>query len=102
MELSEDLFDILNKSIIKGNYAIPHDLPDNILKILEHEGIVCGEHDDDDYVTRCQFITQSVQHDKSKLNLVLVPTLNCNFNCPYCFENDKRELAEWMIIPSII
>ncbi len=90
IELSEDLFDILNKSITKGNYVVPHDLPDNILKILEHEGIVCGEQDDDDYVTRCQFITQSVQHDKSKLNLVLVPTLNCNFNCPYCFENGKK------------
>ncbi len=90
IELSEDLYDILNESIKDGSNAISRNIPNDILNILVREGIICGEHDDDDYVNKCQFITQSVQHDKSRLNLVLVPTLNCNFNCPYCFEKGKR------------
>ena len=90
MELSECLFDILKKSMKDRDCAIPHEIPGDILNMLEREGIICGKHDDDDYVTKCQFITQSVQHDKSKLNLVIAPTLSCNFNCPYCFENDKH------------
>ena len=59
-------------------------------KVLIDEGFLCTENSDDDYVLECQFNTQSVQHDKTNLNLVIVPTLNCNFDCPYCFENHKR------------
>lgn len=90
MELSKQLFETLIQKIKDQSYEIPHGIPKNTLDILEHEGIICGCNDDDDYVIKSQFITQSVQHDTSKLNLVLVPTLNCNFNCPYCFENGKR------------
>lgn len=88
IKLSKELFDILHNSD-NSNLNIS-DIPDEVIQTLVHNGILCTELEDDEYVVRSQFITQSVQHDKSRLNLIIAPTLNCNFNCPYCFENDKR------------
>lgn len=88
IKLSKELFDILHNSD-NSNLNIS-DIPDEVIQTLVHNGILCTELEDDEYVVRNQFITQSVQHDKSRLNLIIAPTLNCNFNCPYCFENDKR------------
>lgn len=90
LELSEDLFDFLNSRAKNDSIEVQNQLPQEILVKLEQEGFICGENDDNDFVDKSQFITQSIQHDKSKLNLVLVPTLNCNFSCPYCFEKQKR------------
>lgn len=37
-----------------------------------------------------RFISEASQHDKSSLGVVVAPTLDCNFACPYCFEKNKR------------
>lgn len=90
LELSEDLYDFLKNCVDNKTADISDKLPKDVLTILEREGFICSVNDDDEFVLKSQFITQTVQHDKSKLHLVLVPTLNCNFNCPYCFETEKR------------
>ena len=90
IEISEPIFVAFNKEVKNKTYNVPNSVPQDVLNIFEREGFVVGENDDDDYVSECQFITQSIQHNKSNLSLVLVPTLDCNFNCPYCFENGKR------------
>ena len=90
LKLSADLYDFLSERQKRGSIEIQDELPEEILRALEQEGFICNENDDDDFVLKSQFVTQSVQHDKTKLNLVIAPTLNCNFNCPYCFEKDKR------------
>jgi len=90
LEISKDLFEVLCEPVQNRTYKLPDSIPQNVLDTLIQEGFICSESDDDDYVIQSQFVTQAIQHDKSKLNLVLVPTLNCNFNCPYCFEREKR------------
>ena len=90
LELSEDLYNFLDEKVKNNTIEIQNQLPEYIQIKLEQEGFICSESEDDDFVIKSQFITQSVQHNKSKLNLVIVPTLSCNFNCPYCFEKDKR------------
>lgn len=90
LELSEDLYNFLDEKVKNNTIEIQNQLPEDIQIKLEQEGFICSESEDDDFVFKSQFITQSVQHNKSKLNLVIVPTLSCNFNCPYCFEKDKR------------
>lgn len=91
LELTEDIYEVLRdvQSHGKAEEQIST-IPDDVLSVLQSEGFVCTPEDDDDYVLKSQFITQTFQHDKSHLNLVLVPTLNCNFSCPYCFERKKR------------
>lgn len=90
LELSDDLFDVLQRHRVGMSSLSEADIPEEIMQTLRDEGIVCEKYDDDDFVLRSEFFTQAVQHDKTQLDLVLVPTLDCNFNCPYCFESDKR------------
>lgn len=90
IELSEPLFELLKKHQSDGSPVDADTVQDDILDALCKEGFVGQEDSDDNFVLESQFVTQAVQHDTTKLNLILVPTLNCNFNCPYCFENGKR------------
>lgn len=90
LELSEDLYDFLVECVTLDSKVPLNQLPIEIQTILEKEGFICDERDDDDFINKSQFVTQTVQHDKSKLNLVIVPTIDCNFNCPYCFERGKK------------
>ena len=90
LEISEDLFDALQQSLSTKDKYVPGGIPDDVVSLLKKEGFVCNINDDDEFVSKSQFITQSIQHNKSKLGLVIVPTINCNFNCPYCFEQSKQ------------
>lgn len=90
LELSQDLYEFLTESIKRGSLEIEDLLPEDIQIKLEQEGFICSEGEDEDFINKSQFLTQAVQHDKSRLNLVLVPTIDCNFNCPYCFERSKK------------
>lgn len=90
IEVSEPVFKHLQE-VCKGKSRLNvSSIDEDSLKILTSQGFIGNEGDDDDFVYESQFITQSVQHNKSNLNLVLVPTLNCNFSCPYCFETGKN------------
>lgn len=91
LRIPQIIFDLLSKR--------PSDVRNELFKIssqkyidtLLHEGILCEENDDRDYLMQSQFFTQVLQHNKTRLNLILVPTLNCNFCCSYCFEHGKRQ-----------
>lgn len=90
LEISEVLYDLLKFTSTCDKKELPIDkIPQDIIDILINEGFVCTKYDDDDYVSKNQFITQSIQYNKSRLGLVIAPTLNCNFDCPYCFESNK-------------
>lgn len=90
LEISEDLFALLKQALCSTDKSVPNGIPVEIVKLLQEEGFICNVNDDDEFVSKYQFITQSIQHNTSKLGLVIVPTLNCNFNCPYCFESFKQ------------
>lgn len=61
-----------------------------VIRTLEAVGFLCDEFEDDDYIDKLRFINEASQHDKSSLGVVIAPTLDCNFACPYCFEKNKR------------
>ena len=92
LRCSEDLFVALSQ--YKPGEIVS---PDSILtkEVIEHliqHKILCSQYADDDYVTRMQYISNAHQHRKNNLSLVIVPTLDCNFSCPYCFEKNKRSV----------
>ena len=65
-------------------------LSQEVLYTLKSVGFLCDESEDDDYIDKLRFISEASQHDKSSLGVVVAPTLDCNFACPYCFEKNKR------------
>ena len=62
-------------------------LPASMLRILTDYGFLIDENCDEIDILKkqyCEYI-----YDKSKLELTIIPTENCNFNCPYCFSYSK-------------
>ena len=55
-------------------------------KLLAKNGFVVN--DDRDELSEIKYMYEQKYFDNGFLNIILVPTLSCNFNCPYCFEKN--------------
>lgn len=92
LKCDEELYLILSKSA-PGEVLqeeLLQALPPKIVDMLMNIGFLCHEFDDEDYIDKLRFINEASQHDKTHLGMVIAPTLDCNFACPYCFEKSKR------------
>ncbi|MEI6766229.1 MAG: radical SAM protein [Bacteroidota bacterium] len=56
---------------------------------LEEYKIIVENDFDDINILKMKRI--SYRHRKDFLSLIIIPTLNCNFKCIYCFENAERK-----------
>ncbi len=63
-----------------------NDLTDDDKKILTDNGFVVN--DDRDEFSEIKYIYQQKYFDTNFFNIVLVPSLLCNFKCPYCCEKN--------------
>ena len=61
-------------------------LDDDTKKLLIDNGFVIDENRDE--LAEIKYMFEKRYYDKTFLNIVLVPSLACNFSCPYCFEKD--------------
>lgn len=61
-------------------------LDDKFKKILIDNGYIIDEKRDE--LEEIKYMFEKTYFDEDLLNVVLVPSLNCNFKCPYCFEKD--------------
>ena len=59
------------------------------LEILKFKGMVL-ENDVNEY-TYIAFRHRMVQYGTKSMNIILAPTLNCNFKCSYCFEQKQKK-----------
>lgn len=93
LECDEELYDFLVKFHPGEEIEdVCKKLPADVLNVLVSTGVLCDKFDDDDYLNKLRFINQASQHDMSSLGIIIVPTLDCNFSCPYCFEKNKRPI----------
>ena len=53
-------------------------------KLLIDNGFIIDDNRDE--TNELKYIFHQKYFDNSFFNIVLVPTLKCNFACPYCFE----------------
>lgn len=88
LKVSQRIFDFINEC--KNTPSLLKELDGNVLTLLKKNKIIVGVDDDKDYLLEHQVVTDQRTYSKSILGLTLVPTLACNFDCPYCFENNKR------------
>lgn len=59
---------------------------EKMIKLLQELGLIIDENESE-LATLEYLFNKSFFNTDSFLNIVLVPGLNCNFKCPYCFEN---------------
>ncbi|WP_455643454.1 radical SAM protein [Parabacteroides sp.] len=88
-EVSGNVFKELNK--LKNDINYIDYISVDIMEILNRNNIFVSENEDDDFVLELQYRTERAAFSKSKLGLILVPSLGCNFSCRYCFEEHKRD-----------
>lgn len=60
------------------------------LQMLIDNGFLVEDSIDEQEVLKYIFYKRFFESDK--LGLILMPTLKCNFNCPYCFEKSSKNL----------
>jgi len=88
IKLTSDLYDFLKEC--KEDYNLINELDNHLIDLLKENKIIVLENEDSDYLLKQQFNENLSAFSSSSLGLVLVPTLGCNFDCPYCFEIGKK------------
>lgn len=85
-KISKDLFVYLEN--IKNNNTLIEGMDGDIKQKLIDLKVIVADNDDQDLITRKKFLTYSQFFSNHSLNLVVVPTMACNFACPYCYESN--------------
>lgn len=91
ISLTRGLFDQLTElSLHKDNNITIESLglTDDLTNTLIKGKVFVGENEDDDFFYLKKFLRYNQAFTKEELSIVLAPTLACNFQCPYCYENN--------------
>lgn len=73
----------LYQALKDGNFE---SIDSNLLKILEKKKFIIDEERQYDFFNKMEIETNRLNYDSSNMTLFLMPTIGCNFSCPYCFE----------------
>lgn len=80
--LKDDVLSVLNGTL-------PVDvIPEYVKAALIHHGYLVPENKDEDYAVKIK-MAETVLDDKY-LNLIIMPTEQCNFRCKYCYETFEK------------
>lgn len=89
-ELSDSMFERLE--IIRSSPERINELfTQDDLDILSKTKILVKENEDDDYVMMEKLHYFMSAFSPNYLNLTIAPTTDCNFRCPYCYEENKAK-----------
>jgi len=84
-ELEPELYDLLKRS--KHNPAFSFDIEQETLNQLQKAKIIVADSNEEEYYIYQKKLLKNIQNFQNHvLNLTIAPTSNCNFKCPYCFE----------------
>ena len=86
------LFNTFSKSVVKltdeiGDILEKKDLfllEDDIKKALYQNGLLVDNQEHEKEVLHNQYL--KIRNNKDNIFITLLPTMKCNFRCPYCFE----------------
>jgi uncharacterized protein len=82
-EISADLHEALKN---ESFYELPKEISD---ELMQQEVLVDDKDKYDFYYSELLKFSQR-NNNRETLNLVIAPTTNCNFACPYCFESREK------------
>lgn len=82
------LNDIYFEEIKERNIKLLDELTDNQVNILKNNGIIINNEVDELNMIKNKM--KSLLANREILTLTIAPTLNCNFDCYYCFEEHQK------------
>ncbi|MDR1553023.1 MAG: radical SAM protein [Prevotellaceae bacterium] len=91
LELSKDLFDYLVQC--KTNPELIEGISDEVLKMLTANLIIVNIDSDEKFIQELKFNTHMITYSQNNIGLTIAPTNECNFRCPYCFEENKKSVT---------
>ena len=80
----------LYQTLKDGNFE---GIDSNLLKILEEKKFIVEEERQYDFFNKMEIETNRLNYDSNNMTLFLMPTIGCNFCCPYCFEGKKENVS---------
>lgn len=88
LQIEKEVFQVLQECKDEGTDVPERFLDKDLVKALDDNGFLCNslEEELNFFFYRCQ----NARHDILDLHITIVPTLNCCFSCPYCFEKQKK------------
>jgi len=60
-------------------------------EILLRMKVLVDDFEDDNFVIQKKFLKYHENFDTTSLGVIIVPTLSCNFACPYCYEHNQPD-----------
>lgn len=82
--LSSNELEILQKIASNNTEGINHEFLDELFK----QGFIV--EDDYDEIAFLRYFHYKTKFSNEQLSLTIAPTLDCNFACPYCYENARK------------
>ncbi len=94
-ERNIDLFEreLQQKNIIQSKHELLEREKENYEKKKKEKQKIFVESDEDE-ILQIKFLKYLARYNKEIINLTIAPTLDCNFNCEYCFEENR--IQEYM------
>ncbi len=89
------VYNILNKRLIR----IPNE---NVLNHQWFKEKYVDFYDIGNEKIKKAYLFDSMKYQTSRLNITLMMTMNCNFKCIYCFENDVRKYDFGSLEPEFV
>lgn len=88
----KNIYDNISSNLININ--------DEKINFLKDNGFIIDESVDE--FSRVCTEERLNRYDKSILNLTIAPTLACNMNCPYCFEENSPKIMDNNTVATLI
>lgn len=64
----------------------------DFLCMLKKQGILVTDHQTE--INKYKYFFYKNAFDNLTVDLTIAPTMQCNFNCPYCFEGDNKTFSK--------
>lgn len=102
LQIDKDSFDILISKKDTGDEVNKEDIDKELYDELKKRLMICQNHKDEFLVFKS--ILMDVRNSDKRISFTIAPTMDCCFNCFYCFEkgNHKKTYITDEVIDSLI
>ncbi|NLN73891.1 MAG: SPASM domain-containing protein [Bacteroidales bacterium] len=84
IKVSKEFYKMLKDA--KTNFDVLCELDTDTINTLKEIKIICTKKDVQNAINKKKFLRDYSKFQHDSLNLTIVPTTACNFQCPYCYE----------------